>query len=49
MLASFSQQHLSAELEKAQYFAVWSDASNSGHTKVFPYGVKYGLLDFYED
>ena len=58
VLAPFSQQRLTADLEKSQYFSVCSDASNSGHTKVFPYtvqyfspseGVKYGLLDFYED
>lgn len=58
VVAPFSQERLSAELKKAHYFAVCSDASNSGHTKEFPYtvqyfsasdGVKYGLLDFYED
>lgn len=58
VLAPFSQERLAAELQKAQSFAVCSDASNSGHTKLFPYtvqyfctseGVKYGLLDFYED
>uniref|UniRef100_A0A8C6TRT7 Uncharacterized protein n=1 Tax=Neogobius melanostomus TaxID=47308 RepID=A0A8C6TRT7_9GOBI len=58
VLAPFSQERLSAELKKAHYFAICSDASNSGHTKVFPYtvqyfsasdGVKYGLLDFYKD
>ncbi|ROK35767.1 hypothetical protein DPX16_17510 [Anabarilius grahami] len=58
VLAPFSQQRLAAELQKALYFAVCSDASNSGHTKLFPYtvqyfcaseGVKYGLLDFYDD
>ncbi|KAI4898772.1 hypothetical protein NFI96_026849, partial [Prochilodus magdalenae] len=58
VLAPFSQERLAAELQKAQSFAVCSDASNSGHIKLFPYtvqyfctseGVKYGLLDFYED
>uniref|UniRef100_A0A8C1YIY5 HAT C-terminal dimerisation domain-containing protein n=1 Tax=Cyprinus carpio TaxID=7962 RepID=A0A8C1YIY5_CYPCA len=58
VLAPFSQQRLAAELQKAHCFAVCSDAFNSGHTKLFPYtvqyfcaseGVKYGLLDFYDD
>uniref|UniRef100_A0A8C1LCU6 Uncharacterized protein n=1 Tax=Cyprinus carpio TaxID=7962 RepID=A0A8C1LCU6_CYPCA len=58
VLAPLSQQRLAAELQKAHYFAVCSDASNAGHTKLFPYtvqyfcaseGVKYGLLDFYDD
>ncbi|KAG9278210.1 hypothetical protein AMEX_G6034 [Astyanax mexicanus] len=58
VLAPFSQERLAAELQKVHYFAVCSDASNSGHTKLFPYtvqyfcaseGVKCGLLDFYED
>lgn len=58
VLAPYSQERLVAELKKTPFFSVSSDASNSGSTKVYPYtvqyfheeeGVKYGLLDFYED
>lgn len=58
VLAPFRQQRLAEELKRAHYFAVCCDASNSGHAKLFPYtvqyfsaseGVKYGLLEFYDD
>uniref|UniRef100_A0A8C2HMQ0 Uncharacterized protein n=1 Tax=Cyprinus carpio TaxID=7962 RepID=A0A8C2HMQ0_CYPCA len=58
VLAPYSQERLATELKHTPYFSVCSDASNSGSAKLYPYtvqyfhedeGVKYGLLEFYED
>lgn len=58
VLAPYSHEHLVSELKPTSFFSVCSDASNSGRAKLYPYtvqyfheeeGVKYGLLDFYED
>ena len=58
VLAPYSQERLVTELKNTPYFSVCSEASNSGNVKVYPYtvqyfheheGVKYGLLEFYED
>lgn len=49
---------MATQLQVAPYFSVCSDASISGNSKLYPYtvqyfhgeeGVKYGLLEFYED
>lgn len=58
VLAPYSQERLVSELKQTPLFSVGSDASNSDGTKVYPYtvqyfheqeGVKYGLLELYED
>lgn len=58
VLAPYTQEQLATQLQVAPYFSVCSDASNSGNSKLYTYtvqyfhveeGIKYGLLEFYED